>query len=307
MAAKNRIVVAGSGGVFGTHLLAALGDAYDVVATTRATLDLGDVDAVARAARGAFAFACAAGPFQQLDRAIVRAVVNEGAHWLDIADEERWFFGLLDDRELDALARARGVVVMPGLSTLPAISCALVRQILPAVRVGITLFIGADNAKGAAAIASGAALHTPDRELLRRELGVEAEVRTRFEVPGAALALRVLRIVPLRARLRIARVLARMMPRFGSSGGFVEVRRLGSGGRSGHRDFRESPVAGAATAPPERASDAPQERVVLRGGQDMAVLPLVFALEHLEGRRGCLPPTVFDAGDLLEFVGRSAR
>jgi hypothetical protein len=301
VAAKKRIVVAGSGGVFGTHLLAALGDAYDVVATTRATLDLGDVDAVARAARGAFVFACAAGPFQQLDRAIVRAVVNEGAHWLDIADDERWFFDLLDDRELDVLARARGVVVMPGLSTLPAISCALVRRILPAERVRITLFIGADNAKGAAAIASGAALHTPDRELLRRELGVETEVRTRFEVPGAALALRALRILPLRARLRIARVLARLMPRFGSTGGFVEVRRLGSGG-SGHRDLRESPVAEAATAPQVRGSRAPQERVVLRGAQNMAVLPLVFALEHLEGRSGCLSPTVFDPEELLQFV-----
>lgn len=268
--------------MFGTHLVAALCDAYDVEATTRATLDLSDSAAVARAARGAFAFACTAGPFQRLDRSIVRAVVSEGTHWLDIADDEQWFFDLLDDRELDAMARSRGVVVMPGLSTLPAISCALVRRVLPAERVRITLFIGADNAKGAAAIASGAALHTPDRELLRRELGIDAEVRTRFEVPGARLAMRILGLLPLPARLRVARILSRITPRFGSSGGFVEVRRL-------------------------EEAEAQQNRVVAHGGQKMAVLPLVFALEHLSGRSGCRPPTALDAEELLDFVQRSAR
>lgn len=267
MAAKKRIVLAGSRGVFGTHLLAALGDAYDVVATTRDTLDLHDADAVARAARGAFAFACTAGPFQQLDRRIVRAVVNEGVHWLDIADDERWFFDLLDDRVLDALARERGVVVMPGLSTLPAISCALVRRVLPARHVTITLYIGADNAKGAAAIASGAALHPPDRELLRRELGIDADVRTRFEVPGARIAMHLLRVLPLPVRVRLAKALARIAPRYGSSGGYVQVN---------------------------------ETRLAIN--QNAAVLPLVYALGQLDGRSGCLPPTVLDPEELLEFV-----
>lgn len=267
MAAKKRIVVAGSRGVFGTHLLAALGDPYDVVATTRETLDLRDLDAVARAARGAFAFACTAGPFQQLDRRIVRAVVNEGAHWLDIADDERWFFDLLDDRALDALARERGVAVMPGLSTLPAISGALVRRLMPVQHVTITLYIGADNAKGAAAIASGAALQSPDRELLRRELGIGADVRTRFEVPGARAAMQLLRALPLPARVRLAKAIARIAPRYGSSGGYLQV-----------NDTR------------------------LAINQNAAVLPLVYALGHLEGRSGCLPPTVLDPEELLEFV-----
>ncbi|MFL6247659.1 MAG: hypothetical protein ACJ74H_16660, partial [Thermoanaerobaculia bacterium] len=127
MAAKKRVVIAGSRGVFGSLLVHELAEAYDVIATTRETLDLRDIDAVGRAARDAFAFVCAAGPFQQLDRRIVRAVVDAGAHWLDIADDERWFFDLVDDAQLDELARKRGVVVMPGLSTLPAISCALVQ------------------------------------------------------------------------------------------------------------------------------------------------------------------------------------
>ena len=271
MAAKKRIVVTGSRGVFGRHLIAALGDAYDVVATTRDTLDLHDVEAVARAARGAFAVACTAGPFQQLDRGIVRAVVNEGAHWLDIADDERWFFDLLDDYALDALARERRVVVMPGLSTLPAISCALVRRVVgdrqSCLSVTITLYIGADNAKGAAAIASGAALHAPDRELLRRELGIDAEVRTRFEVPGGRIAMHALRVLPLRIRVRLAKAIARLAPRFGSSGGYVQVN---------------------------------DTRIAIH--QNAAVLPLVYALEQLKGRSGCLSPTVLNPEELLQFV-----
>jgi hypothetical protein len=266
LAAKKRIVVAGSRGVFGRHLIEALGEAYDVVPTTRDTLDLRDAGAVARAARGVFAFACTAGPFQQLDRAIVRAVVNEGVHWLDIADDERWFFDLLDDRELDVLARTRGVVVMPGLSTLPALSSALVRRV-GAQRVTITLYIGNDNAKGAAAIASAASLRTPDRELLRRELSVDAHVRTRFQMPGVTLVMHALRIFPLAVRVRLAKLLARLAPRFGSSGGYLQVNDM---------------------------------RIAI--DQNAAILPLVFALGHLEGRSGCLPPTVLDPEELLSFV-----
>lgn len=273
MAAKKRIVVAGARGVFGSLLVRELADAYDVVATTRDDLDLRDVDAVGRAARGAIAFACTAGPFQQLDRRIVRAVVESGAHWLDIADDERWFFDLIDDRALDALAREHNVVVMPGLSTLPAISCAMVQRMGAPPHVDITLSIGNDNAKGPTAIASGSALRTPDRELLRRTLNVDATVRTRFELPGVHLAMRALSLLPPAPRLRAARVLARLAKplRFGTRGGGVEV-------RAGNRVER---VEGA--------------------DQRLAILPLVFALEHLPPP-GVHPPTVLDAAALLEFV-----
>ena len=275
MAAKKRVVVAGSRGVFGSLLVQELADAYEVIPTTRQTLDLRDVDAVGRAARGAFAFVCCAGPFQQLDRRMVRAAVDAGAHWLDIADDERWFFDLVDDVQLDALARERGVVVMPGLSTLPAISCALVREMGSPKFVAITLFIGNDNAKGAAAIASGAALQTPDRGLLRRE-GIEAEVRTRFEMPGVSLAMRALAKLPIHLRTRVAKVIARLAKafRFGTRGGYVEV-------RSGDRV--------------ERVSGADQR---------LAILPVVFALEHLP-TAGVYAPTVLDGGRLLQFVRAS--
>ncbi len=161
---------------------------------------------------------------------------------------------------------------MPGLSTLPAISGALVRRLGSPKHVSITLYIGNDNAKGAAAIASGAALHTPDRELLRRE-GVDAEVRTRFEMPGVSLAMRALAKFPVPVRMRIARVIARIARafRFGSRGGYVEVR---TGDRA------------------ERVSGADQR---------LAILPLVFALQHLP-QPGVHAPAVLDPDELLQFV-----
>jgi hypothetical protein len=254
--------------VFGSLLVQELSGAYDVVATTRDALDLSDAGAVQRFARGAYAFECAAGPFQALDRSIVRAVVAAGAHWLDIADDERWFFDLLDDRALDALARERGVAVIPGLSSLPAISGALARRVMPAEHLTITLFIGNNNRKGAAAIASGSRLHSPDRELLRRELGVDAVARARFEMPGARLAMNALRVLPLRARVRVAKLLSRLLPRFGSEGGYVEVNGV---------------------------------RVAMT--QRTAILPLVYALKHLDGKAGCLSPSVFNPEDLLLECG----
>lgn len=271
-APNRRVVVAGARGVFGSLLVRELAGAYDVEATTRDTLDLRDVDAVHRAAQGAFAFVCCAGPFQQLDRRIVRAVVEAGAHWLDIADDARWFFELVDDRELDALAREKHVVVMPGLSSLPAISYALVRRLGTPRRVSITLFIGNDNAKGAAAIASGAALENPDRELLRRE-GIEADVRTRFELPGAGVAMRVLSLVPIAARTRIAKAIAKLAKhaRFGKSGGYVEV----------------------------RAGDEVER--VNGNDQRLAILPIVFTLAHLP-EPGVHAPNVLDHERLLQFV-----
>ena len=258
--------------MFGSLLVSELRDAYDVVPTTRETLDLRDPGAVRAAARGAFAFACAAGPFQMLDRRIVQAVVSERAHWLDISDDGEWFFDLFDDRRLRALAEENEVVVMPGLSSLPAISGALVRRLGAAHHVDITLRIGNRNPKGAAAIASAAELRTPDRELLWRELHIAADVHTEFEMPGVSLLLRFLRNFPLPTRVRVAKALAAVASRapFGSAGGAVEV------------------VSGIGSTS-------------LRGGQRMAVLPLVYALEHLPPP-GVHSPSVLGHEELLQWI-----
>jgi hypothetical protein len=262
VAAKQRVIVLGARGVFGSLLVDELQRDYDVVPLTRG---------MPFDPRGAFAVACAAGPFQQLDRGLVRTTVDAGAHWLDIADDETWFFDLLDDAALDALARERGVAVISGLSTLPALSGALVRRLGAPPRVSLTLFIGNNNRKGVAAIASAAqsgsgALRTPDRELLRRELGIDVEAFVKFEMPIAAPLLRFLGRAP-----RLAAAIAKPF-RFGTRGGYVEA-------RVGERSAR---VSGR--------------------DQRLAILPLVFALAHLENLRGCHAPSIFDAEALLQFV-----
>lgn len=258
---KRRVVVVGARGVFGSLLVRELERDFDIVAATRNNLDF----------RAAWAVACTAGPFQQLDRAMARNAVEAGAHWLDIADDAGWFFDLLDDEALNAKAIEQGVAVIPGLSSLPAISGALARK-LNAREVAITLEIGNANRKGAAAMASAAELNTPDRELLQRELGIEARVKVKFEMPLASTALRILGLLPRKARIRIAKVLSKLPLRFGTEGGAVEV-------RSGNRVLR-------ATGKDQR----------------FAILPLVYALHHLDGKRGCLSPSVFDPDELLKFL-----
>ena len=258
---RRRVVVVGARGVFGSLLVRELERDFDVVAATRENFDF----------RGAWAVACTAGPFQQLDRAMARNAVEAGAHWLDIADDAGWFFDLLDDEALNATAIEQGVAVIPGLSSLPAISGALVRK-LGASDVTITLEIGNANRKGAAAMASAAELNTPDRELLRRELNVDAQVRVKFEMPLASAALRFLGLLPRNARIRVAKILSRLPLKFGTEGGAVEV-------RSGNRVLR-------ATGKDQR----------------FAIMPLVYALHHLDGKRGCLSPSVFDPGELLQFL-----
>ena len=255
MAEKRRVAVVGHRGVFGSLLVRELSRDFEVV----------------RDFEGAYAVACAAGPFQKLDRGMVREAVSAGAHWLDIADDAGWFFDLLDDTALNELAIQKGVAVIPGLSSLPTISGALVRK-LGAKKVAITLEINNANRKGAAAMASAAQFNPPDNELHRRELGVEAETRVKFELPFAKPMLRLLGMVPMNARIQATKLISKLPLRFGKEGGAVEVRGDGKVVRAEAKDQR------------------------------FAVLPLVYALHRLNGLKGCLSPTVFATDELLRFV-----
>ena len=222
--------------------------------TSAIALDLGDLESLTRAARGCVAVVCTAGPFQELSRELPLAAVRAGAHWLDIGDHEGWVVPVLDDATLDSAARDAGLAVISGLSTVPALSGALARwgcERLPAAdRARITLFIGNRNAKGAGAIASAMSSgfgrptrvdlpfgrriayvgRSPDTELLRRDLGLDAEFRVVLEWPPAGLL--VIGLGPVwsrlsaRARSRGARILAvisRPFGRFGSEGGCLQV------------------------------------------------------------------------------------
>jgi hypothetical protein len=276
MAEHPRVLIVGGSGVFGRVLahellrttsveliLAGRGLSAAIAAcrelgapdrTSAIALDLGDRESLTRAARGCVAVACAAGPFQELSRELPMAAVRAAAHWLDIGDHEGWVVPVLDDATLDAAARDAGSAVIPGLSTVPALSGALARwgcERLPgADRARITLFIGNRNVKGAGAIASAMSNgfrrptrvdlpfgrriayvgRSPDTELLRRDLGLDAEFRVVLEWAPAGLL--VFGLGPVwsrlgaRSRSRGARILAtisRPFGRFGSEGGCLQV------------------------------------------------------------------------------------
>jgi NAD(P)-dependent dehydrogenase (short-subunit alcohol dehydrogenase family) len=321
MAERPRILIAGGSGVFGRLLarellattsvdliLAARGlpraraACRELGASNRTSaiaLDLGEPESLTRAARGCVAVACAAGPFQQLSLDLPAAAVQAGAHWVDISDHEGWVVPVLDDSALDATARQAGVAVIPGLSTVPALSGALARwgvvRLQGAERARVTLFIGNRNARGAGVIASamsggfrqptrvdlpfGRRLaylgRSPDTELLRRDLGLDAEFRVVLEWGPAGLFVSGLgRLWPrlgARARARVTGLLAsisRPFGRFGSAGGCLQVELWG----------QERHLAAAA----------------LSGDQRLAILPCAMAVQALlEGglpERGVIHP-----------------
>ncbi len=72
----------------------------------------------------------AAGPFQSYGAdpyALVRAVVAQGAHYLDLADASDFVRGIA---QFDNSARARGVSVLSGVSSFPVLNAAVVRAML---------------------------------------------------------------------------------------------------------------------------------------------------------------------------------
>ena len=82
-----------------------------------------------------------AGPFQEQDYSVARAAIEAGCHYLDLADGRAFVTGIT---RLDAAARAANIAVLSGVSSLPALSSAVVDRYLPqfsrldAIRMGIT-------------------------------------------------------------------------------------------------------------------------------------------------------------------------
>ena len=200
------------------------------------SLDLERPEELRRAARNAFAVACTAGPARRLSLELPMAAAEAGAHWFDMAEDPQWVLPRLGDERLDRTARDAGVAVVPGCSTVPALSGALVRwcarRVPGARRARITLFIGNRNAKGTGSVA-GALIgrfrdpswvqlpwgrarafrfDSPDQKLLRNDLGVEAEFRVALEWGHAARLVSVAGagLDPLRPEVaeRVARAMA---------------------------------------------------------------------------------------------------
>jgi hypothetical protein len=147
--AETGVLVLGGYGAFGTRLLRLLSSGPGPVlhvagrrqdAAERAARALGDraravaldrdrpqeVAEYVRAGRIAVVVD-AAGPWQGRDYRLPEAVAAVGAHSLDLADARGYVTGI---GALDAHARARGVLVASGASTVPAFSVAVVDRLL---------------------------------------------------------------------------------------------------------------------------------------------------------------------------------
>ncbi|MCP8465546.1 saccharopine dehydrogenase NADP-binding domain-containing protein [Pseudomonas sp. ZM23] len=69
-----------------------------------------------------------AGPFQGQDYRVARAAIGARAHYIDLADARAFVCGVT---ELDRAARSAGVLVCSGASSVPALSAAVIDQLLP--------------------------------------------------------------------------------------------------------------------------------------------------------------------------------
>ena len=69
-----------------------------------------------------------AGPFQAQDYTVATAAIEAGCHYIDLADGRDFVVGI---ESLDGRARERGVSVISGASTVPALSSAVVDRYLP--------------------------------------------------------------------------------------------------------------------------------------------------------------------------------
>ena len=78
------------------------------------------------------------GPFQGADYRVAQACIAAGIHYIDLADSHQFVAGIA---QFDAAARARGVAVISGASTVPALSGAVVAEagLVPtSIRIGIS-------------------------------------------------------------------------------------------------------------------------------------------------------------------------
>ena len=162
--AERRVLIVGGYGAFGARLAERLareadltviiagrdgGRAADAAAglrrTARATIgsaaiDAGTPDRRALAHLAPAVIINASGPFQAQDYTLARAAIASGAHYIDLADARAFVMGI---GALDDAARAAGVLIVSGASTVPAVSAAVIDhyakqfQTLRAIDIGI--------------------------------------------------------------------------------------------------------------------------------------------------------------------------
>jgi saccharopine dehydrogenase-like NADP-dependent oxidoreductase len=84
------------------------------------------LESVRRAIEGSTVVIHAAGPFQKTDYRVARACLECGSHYLDLADAREFVAGIgaLHEAALD-----RNLVVVSGVSSTPAITCAMIEAL----------------------------------------------------------------------------------------------------------------------------------------------------------------------------------
>ena len=166
---RPRIVVIGGHGNFGARICRALAadERLEILAAGRraagssdarigaATLDITSPDfpdALA-ALRPGIVIHCA-GPFQDQDYRVALASIAAGAHYIDLSDGRRFVAEF--PAALDGAAREAGVLAVSGVSTLPALSSAVVDSISTRFRsvkgIWIAIAPGQRAPRGAATV-----------------------------------------------------------------------------------------------------------------------------------------------------------
>lgn len=276
-----RVIVFGGYGVFGGHVARALA-AWGVPLTiagrdgARATAfahalggdcralaaDITRAETCRAALTGHTVAVSCAGPFNALGTTLLEACLDAGCHYADIADDRSYAARV---RSFGERFRARGLAAIYGCSSLPGISGALALlaregTTAPVRRVRVTLFIGNDNPKGGAAVASLLAglgrpiaapqgtlrgfrdrevvplpppfgrrgvfnFESPEYDLFPALFGVESvSVKVGFELRLATYGFALLAQTGVRCGPRLARLLAlpgRVLRGVGCSGGAV--------------------------------------------------------------------------------------
>lgn len=161
---EHRVVVIGGYGFFGRRLVERLALQSDIQVTvagrslaaaqawagqvrpqSRARLEAAGLDAMSADLPRELARLCpstvilASGPFQGQDYRVARECVAAGANYIDLADARAFVSGI---RELDSSAKAAGVFVSSGASSVPALSSAAVDHLAQGMATLRTIDIG---------------------------------------------------------------------------------------------------------------------------------------------------------------------
>ena len=68
------------------------------------------------------------GPYQSQDYHVAKACINQGCHYIDLADARRFVCGI---ESLDSKAKSKGVLICSGASSVPCLTSAVIDQYKP--------------------------------------------------------------------------------------------------------------------------------------------------------------------------------